>query len=345
MKKSIFKAYWLVALTICMLASCTSQKEEIETNNTTPNEIVTRKNVRSRSTLPPVSNLYDLPAYIGALHNAGIYAFVEYVNENNLSPYTECDFTDEMIETFAQNYVIEHLCDFEYLCDFDIELDTNILSAYGILLDSILSCDMEVADINNCIDEATADFYAEYAIVSPDDIIYEVVKEITKATNTLWGEEWDFEQQSFIFPYSTFAGRSIETGDASGENTNDPEREEEDSEEEKKKDQQELKKADLGGAIMGGIKGAKIGVNAGIATGGGAVITGAWGALIGAAVGAVGASILEHVTQEIVEEAKIIEPENVYQNTYLYDYLLRLQHINPTKYQELFGGKFDGFIY
>lgn len=38
MKKSIFKAYWLVALTICMLASCTSQKEEIETNDTNPNK-------------------------------------------------------------------------------------------------------------------------------------------------------------------------------------------------------------------------------------------------------------------------------------------------------------------
>ena len=38
MKKRIFKAYWLVVLSICMLASYTSQKEEIETNNTTPNE-------------------------------------------------------------------------------------------------------------------------------------------------------------------------------------------------------------------------------------------------------------------------------------------------------------------
>ena len=77
MKKRIFKAYWLVALTICMLASCTSLKEEIETNNTTPNEIAARKNVRTRSTLPPVSDVYDIPAYIGALHNASIYAFTE----------------------------------------------------------------------------------------------------------------------------------------------------------------------------------------------------------------------------------------------------------------------------
>ena len=77
MKKSMFKAFGLVALAITLMVSCTSQKEEVETINTSSNEIAARKNVRTRSTLPPVLDVYDIPAYIGALHNASIYAFTE----------------------------------------------------------------------------------------------------------------------------------------------------------------------------------------------------------------------------------------------------------------------------
>ena len=339
MKKSIFKAYWLVALTICMLASCTSQKEEIETNNTTPNEIVARKNVRSRSTLPPVSDIYDLPAYIGALHNAGIYAFINYVNENNLSPFTECEFTDEMIETFAQNYVIEHLCDFEYLCDFDIELDTNILTAYGMLLDSILSYDMSVADINNCIEGATADFYAEYTIVSPNDIVYEVIKEITKASNTLWGEEWDFEQESFIFPYSNITSRSIEAPSSNDNDNNDNNgnNNNQESEEEKKKNQEQLKKADKTGAK----EGAEVGITLGAIGGFGSAVG---GCALGAAIGGLVYSAVEFVIQSSETKALQMESEQVIPNSYLHRHLRFLHETEPVKYNNLYGNKFDSIL-
>jgi hypothetical protein len=87
-----------------------------------------------------------------------------------------------------------------------------------------------------------------------------------------------------------------------------------------------------------------VGIKAGIATGGGVVVTGAWGALIGAAVGAVASSVKEYVVQEMVEVSKLIQPEDVIHDTYLYEFLLQLQQTDPEKYQKLFDGKFDGYI-
>ena len=221
MKKSIFKAYWLVALTICMLASCTSQKEEIETNNTTPNEIVARKNVRSRSTLPPVSDIYDLPAYIGALHNAGIYAFVEYVNENNLSPYTECDFTDEMIETFVNNYVNTMLTPVLDPFEFNMTVSTNILDLLSAEYNNIINSTSDIDEINIAILERTEDIYGIYGIEDEDAVIYDVIKEIAIATNTLWRLEWNFSQSCFNNPYLRYNNsRSNDNSDNSDNSDN-----------------------------------------------------------------------------------------------------------------------------
>ena len=81
MKKSIFKVVFLTTLVLFLAVSCTSPSEE--TTAKAP-AVSNKQKVAKSSALPSVSDVYDLPEYIGALHNAGIYAFVEYVNENNL---------------------------------------------------------------------------------------------------------------------------------------------------------------------------------------------------------------------------------------------------------------------
>lgn len=324
MKKSIFKVGFLTTLILILTVSCTSPSEE--TTAKVP-AVSNKQKVANSSALPSVSDVYDLPEYIGALHNAGIYAFVEYVNENNLSPYTESEFTHEMIETFAQNYVVEHLGEFEYIYDFDIELNANTMTAYGELLDSILSLDVEIADINNYIEDATNEFYAEYVIDSPNDIVYEIVKEIAKATNILWGEEWDFEQQSFILPYSIFAGRRS----ANDDNNN------QESEQNKKEKQDRLTKADVAGAEEGAKMGTSIGSSVGFY---GAVV----GCAIGTAVGAIVYSVEEFVKQDSEATALRLEADQIIPNTYLYNYLRYLQAVHPEKYYSLYGNKFDNIF-
>ena len=324
MKKSIFKVGLLTTLILILAVSCTSSAED--TTSQLP-AVSNKQRVFSNPSLPYVSDVNDIPAYIGALHNASIYAFVEYVNENGLNPYEEGGFTEAMIDTFANQYVITRLLPIRD--NFSVNtyyIDYNLINLYTEEVVSFLD------DYSYYFDDHVQEYtrqYCEYNLmVDNDSIVYSVIKEVAIATDRLWSCEWDFSQRCFDGSYMYFESSESEEG-----------------EEKTEEEQKELKKADIYGAAGGCIEGAKIGVKVGVATGGGAIITGVWGALIGAAVGAVSASILEYVAQEMVEVAKIIEPEDVYQNTYLYDYLLQLQNKDYAKYQELFGGKFDGYIY
>lgn len=336
MKKRIFKAYWLVALTICMLASCTSQKEEIETNNTTPNEIVARKNVRSRSTLPPVSDIYDLPAYIGALHNAGIYAFIDYVNANNLSPFIECDFTDDMIEEFAEIYTMEHLE--QYTCLLEVEVtdtDSCLLSSFGELLTNIIMENQDVESINNLILEQSEDFYTHNSIEASNRFVYNTIKEIALATNRLWGCEWDYTQPSFTNPDPNVAYSSENNNDS---NNNDNNNNDNNDNNQKTDDEiRELKIADIAGAVEGAIEGAITGVGGGLA----GMATGA--VLMGVRQ-AVKASIIIYIAQELVEHATIMRAEFIIPNTYMYYMLVNYQATNPEEFYSAFGNKYDNII-
>ena len=323
MKKSIFKVGFVTTLILILAVSCTSPAED--TTSKLP-AVSNKQKVFSNPTLPYVSDVGDIPAYIGALHNASIYAFVDYVNENGLNPYEEGGFTEAMIDTFANQYVITRLLPIRDNFSVNAYIDYNLVYQYTGEIVSFL--DDYSYYFDDHVQEYTRQYCENYQIYDDDSIVYSVIKEVAIATDKLWGCEWDFSERCFEDSYIYFESSESEEG-----------------EEKTEEDQKELKKADIYGAAGGCVEGVKIGVKVGIATGGGAVITGAWGALIGAAVGAVSASILEYVAQEMVEVAKIIEPEYVYQNTYLYDYLLRLQHRDYAKYQELFGGKFNGYIY
>ena len=341
MKKSIFKAYWLVALTICMLASCTSQKEEIETNNTTPNEIVARKNVRSRSTLPPVSDIYDLPAYIGALHNASMYAFVEYAEENGLNPYVEDGFSNEMVETFAHNYVTSNLCAVYDFIDVDMEVSTHQIEEFTNGIIAIISNETNVNNINDMLQDYASQYYELHSIEAENTLIFEVLRCIAISSNVLWGSEWDFTQLCFDYSYfPQFISRSIDI-DNSGNNNNNNNTSNGSNQPKSDEDLKELKEADIEGAKTRADIGFDIGVAVGTPTVGGMIVSGAWGALIGAAVGATIGSIIEYVEQEVEEAAIDIPIDYILPHTYLYQHLFKLRDTNPNKYFELYGNKFE----
>lgn len=79
MKKSIFKVGFLTTLILILAVSCTSPTEETTAKMPVVNN---KQEVANSSALPDVSDVYDLPEYIGALHNAGIYAFVDSLYGN-----------------------------------------------------------------------------------------------------------------------------------------------------------------------------------------------------------------------------------------------------------------------
>ena len=321
MKKSIFKVVFLTTLILILTVSCTSPTEE--TSAKLP-VLTDKQKVANSSALPNVYDVYDIPAYIGALHNAGIYAFVDYVQENNLSPYEVGGLTEAMIDTFAMNYVDSLLLPILDQFEPNISVSTIVLDVLSLEYSTIIDSISNIEEINNVIQERTEYVYGCFGVQDEDMVIYDVIKEIAIATNVLWGRNWDFTIPIFEIPdYAS-------DNDNEGEENNDEKSEEE---------MRELKKADIRGAITGAWDGAI----------GGAEIAGpmgaVWGAIIGASAGAVVASIAEYVAQELVECATRMSVEYINQDTYLYNYLLTLRHTNPSKYYALFGDKFDAVIY
>ena len=329
MKKSIFKVGFLTTLVLILMVSCTSPAEE------TPAKLpvlTNKQKVANYSTLPDVYDVYDIPSYIGALHNASIYAFVDYVHENNLSPFEVGGFTDGMIDTFAYNFVESNLLPVLENFEPTIEVSTMILDALEdeimFAYDSVNGVD----EINYEIQERVDYLYEVFAIEGDGVLVYDAIKEIAMATNMLWGRDWDFTTPIFENPDPNYMANLDSGGD---DNSEDDEAEKKRKE---KEDQEKLKQADIQGAIDGAIHGASEGGKFGW-------IAGAWGAVAGAALGATVASIKEWVHQEMEEAALYMEVDYVVPNSYLYNYLLMLQQTDPGRYEDLYEGKFDDILF
>ena len=73
MKKSIFKVGFLTSLILILLVSCTSVKDEVPVNTLTISS-----NQKNNDFYIP-RDLREVPACVGALHNAGVVAFARYV--------------------------------------------------------------------------------------------------------------------------------------------------------------------------------------------------------------------------------------------------------------------------
>lgn len=324
MKKSIFKVGFLTTLVLILAVSCTSPSEE--TSAKLP-ALTNKQKVANYSTLPDVYDVYDIPAYIGALHNASIYAFVDYVHENNLSPFEVGGFTDGMIDTFAYNFVESNLLPVLENFEPTIEVSTMILDALEdeimFAYDSVNGVD----EINYEIQERVDYLYEVFAIEGDGVLVYDAIKEIAMATNMLWGRDWDFTTPIFENPDPDYAS----VADDNGEN----------SEAKSKEDQDKLKKADVEGAIEGAIKGAITLAGVGGVTGAGMIVTAVWGAVLGAASGAVEGSVMEYVRQEVTTNAQIMNVEYVIPDTYLYNYVYMLRMTNFEEYERLFGDKFE----
>ena len=238
MKKSIFKVVFLTTLILILTVSCTSPTEE--TSAKLP-VLTDKQKVANSSALPNVYDVYDIPAYIGALHNAGIYAFVDYVQENNLSPYEVGGLTEAMIDTFAMNYVDSLLLPILDQFEPNISVSTIVLDVLSLEYSTIIDSISNIEEINNVIQERTEYVYGCFGEQDEDMVIYDVIKEIAIATNVLWGRNWDFTIPIFEIPdYAS-------DNDNEGEENNDEKSEEE---------MRELKKADIRGAITGAWDGA-----------------------------------------------------------------------------------------
>lgn len=325
MKKSIFKVGFLTTLILLLAVSCTSPKEEVDEKV----YAISSKQKVNYVDLP--GDMYELPSYIGALHNASIYEFAAYVRQSQLNPFELDGFSDDMIEAFAYDYLEDRLLPFLENLDTYVEADTIALNMFG---NALLCCALDTIDVdyvNASIIELADQYYDIYELGYYDEeiIAFETIRYIAMATNTLWGCEWNYLYVCFVNPDPYY---EVNRGDnAAAEDDEEKERKE-------KERQDKLKEADIQGAIDGAIHGASEGGKFGW-------IAGAWGAVAGAALGATVASIKEWVHQEMEETALYMEVDYVVPNSYLYNYLLMLQQTDPGRYEDLYEGKFDDILF
>lgn len=328
MKKSIFKVGFLTTLILILAVSCTSPKEEVD------EKVYAISSKQKVNYVDFPGNMYELPSYIGALHNASIYEFAAYVRQSQLNPFELDGFSDDMIEAFAYDYLEDRLLPFLENLDTYVEADTIALNMFG---NALLCCALDTIDVdyvNASIIELADQYYDIYELGYYDEeiIAFETIRYIAMATNMLWGRDWDFTTPIFENPDPNYMANLDSGGD---DNSEDDEAEKKRKE---KEDQEKLKQADIQGAIDGAIHGASEGGKFGW-------IAGAWGAVAGAALGATVASIKEWVHQEMEEAALYMEVDYVVPNSYLYNYLLMLQQTDPGRYEDLYEGKFDDILF
>ena len=324
MKKSIFKVGFLTTLILILLVSCTSVKDEVPVNTLTISS-----NQKNNDFYIP-RDLREVPACVGALHNAGVVAFARYVQRSGLSPYEAWQFNDDMIYAFAENFIDSILPAIIYeFSDCEFFTDTVLVRDFGESINTFVTLGTDVGNINRSIQEYAEQFYEAYCGDYYDEIPYETIKEIAVATNVLWGRDWDYACECFINPDPNYYANRGD--DDQSENDEERERKE-------KEKQDKLKKADIQGAVDGAINGAEWAGQYGW-------VAGAWGAVAGAALGATVASIREWVHQEMEEAALYMDVDYVVPDSYLYNYLLMLQQTDSDRYYELFGSKFDDILF
>ena len=255
---------------------------------------------------------------IGQLHNDAIIDFLTYVENQGITPFYNGFLTDAVITNYVEEYVLANL-DMTYYDNYlniqSLHVNETRLTAFkNSLFDIFENPLLSTNDMELAIIQLTDDYMNESGY-EDETIIMEIIGNVAKGTNTLWGSEWDFDEYPFVPAiYQTAVADTI-------------------TEEKEKEEQQELKKADVRGAIEGAIEG---------------YITGGQeGAIKGAAAGAITKSIVEIIIQELDLVAIVIPEEDV--NTintqsYFYHYLQQELNYDTQAFHERYGYKFDDIL-
>ena len=296
---------------------------------------------------------YELAHLIGEWHNESMYAFVDYLRDNNLSPYTACGLSDEMIRDFMSEYMESqletnnHLMD-EWFMNESIEFDTYRMWQINQELCSLVKHSDNAESLDSDIR-----YYMEELLgncPSPQmELIYGIIGNVALKSNMLWSIEWNWQEQSLIpesLAYCLDYGEG-EGGNEGGEGGNEGGNNG-DSQNQDQKKRDEVIEKDIEGAIAGAIGSALSGAVGGSLTGPYVVLVVAAEGIKGAAIGAAASSIAGAIVAEMKDVAMYIHEEDVpiiEEHSYMWHYLKTVYAANPEVFYALYGNKFDSIIY
>lgn len=305
---------------------------------------------------------YELAHLIGEWHNESMYAFIDYLRDNDLNPYTACGLSDEMIHDFMSEYMRyrfeenQHLMD-EWFMNEPIEFDIDQMWQINQELFSLVQHSDNYESLDSDIR-----YYMDVLISdspSPQmELLYAIIGNVALKSNVLWSSEWDWRAQTLIpdelaycLDYAEGEGgegnEGAEDDDNNGEGTSGEGEDSEGTKNPNQEKQDAIIQADIAGAIGGAIKGAVEGALGGSTTGPVVVLVAAGGAIIEASIDGAAASIAAAIVAEMNDMAKYIYEEDVTiieNNSYMWQYLRNVYVENPSRFYDLYGNKFDQII-
>ena len=150
---------------------------------------------------PSVSPEKNIAEDMGELHNKGVYEFMEYLKNQGLNKDTDKKKIDSLINVFTINFVDQQLKDYQNELD-SISQQKFSESQLMEIIPSLVEFKKELETIIDTsksteeIDKRILLLLDEYKTKFPNKhefILFDVIGNIARASNSLWGGEWKNE--------------------------------------------------------------------------------------------------------------------------------------------------------
>ncbi len=294
----------LPLLAMFILIGCSDKSSDITQN-------VGKKKTRS------LLNESSLSEDFGNLHNQGVLEFCAYVEEQGIHPFDEGVFTDALISNFVDEFVEQNLIleNYEDILVDEVIVDEDKLHDYKNQIFQLFDSNMSVEEVNLEIDMLLRNYTEDESTQAGELPIIVAITGIAKATNTLWGQDWDPTYHPFIPDDLQYTAADTTT-----------------STDQEEEDLKELAIADISGAIEGALEG---------------IWRGPREALKGALKKATQRS-LEALIQKEIDGVAIAMRESdvtgIHRESYFFKYIERLRNSNIEEYETKYGDKFDSIL-
>lgn len=151
--------------------------------------------------LPSVSPEKNIAEDMGELYNKGVYEFMEYLKNQGLNKDTDKKKIDSLINVFTINFVYQQLKDYQNELDSISQQDISESQLMEIIPSLVefkkeLETIIDTSKSTEEIDKRILLLLDEYKTKFPNKhefILFDVIGNIARASNSLWGGEWKNE--------------------------------------------------------------------------------------------------------------------------------------------------------
>lgn len=150
---------------------------------------------------PSVSPEKNIAEDMGELHNKGVYEFMEYLKNQGLNKDTDKKKIDSLINVFTINFVDQQLKVYQNELDSISQQDISESQLMEIIPSLVefkkeLETIIDTSKSTEEIDKRILLLLDEYKTKFPNRhefILFDVIGNIARASNSLWGGEWKNE--------------------------------------------------------------------------------------------------------------------------------------------------------